>query len=106
MNVVLRPMTVADLDQVMKLEQAVFGAEAWSRQMLAAELEQQPVSRYYLVADDDGGIAGYAGLLGAGWQGDVVTLAVATDRWGEGIGAARLTGALTGAARRGWTEGF
>ena len=58
--------------------------------MLAGELEQQPASRYYLVAEDDGRIAGYAGLLGAGWQGDVLTLAVATDRWGRGIGSALL----------------
>jgi len=106
MKVVLRSMTEADLDQVMELEQAVFGAEAWSRQMLAAELKQQPASRYYLVADDDGGIAGYAGLLGAGWQGDVVTLAVASDRWGEGIGSALLEALLTEAARRGCTEVF
>jgi ribosomal-protein-alanine N-acetyltransferase len=87
MTVLLRPMTKADLDKVLELEQAVFRTEAWSRQMLAAELEQQPASRYYLVADDGGGIAGYAGLLGTGWQGDVVTLAVAADRWGEGIGS-------------------
>ena len=105
-KVALRPMTEADLDQVMELEQAVFGAEAWSRQMLVAELQQQPASRYYLVADDGDAIAGYAGLLGAGWQGDVVTLAVATDRWGEGIGSALLEALLTEAARRGCTEVF
>ena len=105
-DVVLRQMTEADLDHVIELEQTVFGADAWSRQMLAGELEQQPASRYYLVADDGGRIAGYAGLLGAGWQGDVVTLAVATDRWGEGIGSALLNALLTEAARRGCTEVF
>src|SRR5258708_7067027 len=105
-DVVLRQMTEADLDYVIELEQAVFGADAWSRQMLVGELEQQPASRYYLVADDGGRIAGYAGLLGAGWQGDVVTLAVATDRWGEGIGSALLDALLTQAARRGFTQVF
>ena len=105
-DVVLRQMTEADLDHVIEIEQAVFGADAWSRQMLAGELEQQPASRYYLVADDGGRIAGYAGLLGAGRQGDVVTLAVATDRWGEGIGSALLNALLTEAARRGCTEVF
>lgn len=105
-DIVLRPMTVADLDQVVQLEQAVFGAESWTRQMLAGELEQQPASRYYLVAEDDGQIAGYAGLLGAGWQGDVLTLAVAADRWGQGIGSALLKALLAEAARRGCTEVF
>lgn len=105
-GIVLRVMTMADLDEILELEQAVFGAEAWTRQMLAGELEQQPASRYYLIAEDDGGIAGYGGLLGAGWQGDVLTLAVATDRWGRGIGSALLRALLDEAARRGCTEVF
>jgi ribosomal-protein-alanine N-acetyltransferase len=99
-------MTAADLDEILELEQAVFGAEAWTRQMLAGELEQQPASRHYLVAEDDAGIAGYGGLLGAGWQGDVLTLAVATDRWGRGIGSALLRALLAEAVRRGCTEVF
>jgi len=105
-DVVLRPMTLADLEQVLELERAVFGEEAWTRQMLVGELEQQPASRYYLVADDAGRVAGYAGLLGAGWQGDVLTLAVATNRWGNGIGSALLEALLAEAARRGCTEVF
>ena len=35
----LRPMTSADLDHVLELELALFGEEAWSRQMLAGELD-------------------------------------------------------------------
>ena len=99
-------MTMADLEPILELEQAVFGTEAWTRQMLAGELEQQPASRYYLIAEDEGGIAGYAGLLGAGWQGDVLTLAVAVGRWGRGIGSALLRALLAEAARRGCTEVF
>jgi ribosomal-protein-alanine N-acetyltransferase len=106
LNVVLRPMTGADLDEVVSLEHQVFGAEAWTRQMLAGELEQQPASRYYLVADDDGQLAGYAGMLAAGWQADVVTVAVAADRWGRGIGSALLEALLAEAARRGCREVF
>jgi [ribosomal protein S18]-alanine N-acetyltransferase len=102
----LRPMTDADIDAVLDLEHDVFGAEAWSRQMLAGELAQQPASRYYLIAEEDGQVAGYAGLLGAGWQGDVLTLAVAAGRWGRGIGTALLRALLAEAARRGCTEVF
>jgi ribosomal-protein-alanine N-acetyltransferase len=101
-----RPMTTADLDTVLALEQELFGEEAWSRQMLAGELGQQPASRYYLVAEVDGKIVGYAGLLAAGGQGDVLTIAVATARWGHGIGTALLDRLLAEAARRGCAEVF
>lgn len=106
-SVRLRPMTEADIDPVLELEMEVFGQhESWSRQMLAGELAQQPASRYYLVAEDEKGIAGYGGLLGAGWQGDVLTLAVTTGRWGQGIGTALLRALLAEARRRGCTEVF
>lgn len=106
MTVALRQMTQVDLDAVLELEQAVFGEEAWTRQMLIGELDQQPASRYYLVAEIDGQLAGYAGLLGAGWQGDVLTLAVAAAHWGHGIGSALLEALLAEAARRGCAEVF
>ena len=102
----LRSMTPADLEAVLELEHALFGEEAWSRQMLEGQLAEQPRSRYYLVADDDGKLAGYAGLLVAGAQADVLTLAVAADRWGHGTGSALLEALLAEAARRGCTEIF
>jgi ribosomal-protein-alanine N-acetyltransferase len=102
----LRVMTSADLDAVLGLELALFGEESWSRQMLEAELAEQPRSRYYLIASDDGVITGYAGLLVAGAQADVLTLAVAADRWGQGTGAALLEALLAEAERRSCTEVF
>ena len=102
----LRVMTEADQPGVLILEDDLFGEEAWSGEMLAGELAQQPASRHYLVADDHGVIAGYGGLLAAGTQADVVTLAVARDRWGQGTGAALLTALLDEAARRGAVEVF
>lgn len=102
----LRPMTTADLDNVLGLELALFGEEAWSRQMLAGELGQQPASRYYLVAEDGGEIVGYAGLLAAGGQADILTIAVATSHWGQGIGSELLERLLAEAVRRGSAEVF
>lgn len=105
-GVEFRPMTTADLDGVLALELDLFGDEAWSRQMLVGELGQQPDSRYYLVAQEDGEIVAYAGLLAAGGQGDVLTIAVATARWGKGIGSALLERLLAEADRRGCSEVF
>jgi ribosomal-protein-alanine N-acetyltransferase len=106
MAATLRPMTTADIRAVLRLERQLFSDEAWSRAMLTGELAQQPRSRHYLVADDGGVLAGYAGLLAAGTQGDVLTLAVAADRWGQGTGSALLAALLAEAARRGCREVF
>jgi [ribosomal protein S18]-alanine N-acetyltransferase len=106
MTVPLRPMTPADMRAVLRLEQQLFGDEAWSRAMLAGELAQQPRSRHYLVAADGGVVTGYAGLLAAGTQADVLTLAVAARRWGQGTGSALLEALLAEAGRRGCREAF
>ena len=106
MSVVLRPMVGNDVPAVAKLEVALFGEEAWSPDMLASELAAEP-GKYYLVAAEEGVIAGYAGLLApGGGQADVLTVGVAHDRWGEGIGAALVESLLAEAGRRGCTEVF
>jgi ribosomal-protein-alanine N-acetyltransferase len=105
-SVALRQMTSGDLPDVVELERSVFGEEAWTTEMLLGELGQQPASRHYLVACDDGQIVGYAGLLGAGGQADVVTIAVATGRWGHGIGSALLEALIAEAKRRGCAKIF
>jgi len=106
MSVVLRPMVSGDVPAVVKLELALFGEEAWSPDMLAGELAEEP-GKYYLVAAEEDVIAGYAGLLArGGGQADVLTVGVARERWGEGIGAAMLENLLAEAGRRGCTEVF
>jgi ribosomal-protein-alanine N-acetyltransferase len=90
-----------DIHAVAAMEEALFGAEAWSPELLTTEVTADPASRYYIVADDDGVIAGYGGLLvQRGGQADVLTLAVAEHRWGEGIGGALLDGMRTTGIRR------
>jgi [ribosomal protein S18]-alanine N-acetyltransferase len=106
-GVAFREMTGADLPAVLELEHGLFGEEAWTEGMLASELAGVASGRYYLVAEDDGELAGYAGLLTpGGGQADVLTLAVAEQRWGHGIGAALLDALLSEAARRGCREVF
>jgi [ribosomal protein S18]-alanine N-acetyltransferase len=107
-GITLRALTPADLPAVLRLERALFGDEAWSEAMLTSELEGSAASgRYYLVAEDAGGLVGYAGLLSPdGSQADVLTMAVAEDRWGQRIGAMLLDSLVAEAARQGCTEVF
>jgi len=105
--VTLREMTAADLPAVLDLEHALFGDEAWTEGMLASELAGVASGRYYLVAEDAGGLVGYAGLLSPdGSQADVLTMAVAKDHWGQRIGAMLLDSLVAEAARQGCTEVF
>lgn len=100
-DVVLRPMTGADLPAVHRLEQALFPEDTWSEEMLRGELADQPRTRHYVVAETPGGdIVGYAGLAAAGGQADVQTIGVRADLRKSGIGAALLTELLDEAVRR------
>jgi ribosomal-protein-alanine N-acetyltransferase len=107
----LRAMVPADLADVMALEHELFPDDPWSAEMFAEEVSQPPGSRLYIVAEADGSAgvtAGYAGMMfvPGGAQADVLTIAVASEYWGRGVGSA-LLGALVQAARdRGCTEVF
>jgi ribosomal-protein-alanine N-acetyltransferase len=111
--VALRPMTSGDLPAVLDLERGLFGAEAWSREMLESELAEVPATRHYLVAVAPPGptgaadrVVGYAGLLTAGAQADVLTLAVAAGWQRRGTGTALLESLLAEACRRSCREVF
>jgi [ribosomal protein S18]-alanine N-acetyltransferase len=100
----LRPMTTADLADVVALERELFPEDPWTAQMFADEVVLPPEVRLYLVAEADAAaesaIAGYAGMLfvPGGLQADVLTIAVRESHWGLGTGSA-LLGALIAAAR-------
>lgn len=107
MSWTLRPATASDLAHIDALERATFPTDAWSRDMLAAELTGE--HRHYLVAVDDAdAVLGYAGLLapaGTG-QADVQTIAVAEHARRRGIGAALLDALLAEARSRAAAEVF
>ncbi|MEU5883661.1 ribosomal protein S18-alanine N-acetyltransferase [Spirillospora sp. NPDC047279] len=94
-------MTEADLPAVLVLERELFPEDAWSEEMLAGELADQPRTRHYVIAESgDGEIVGYAGLFAAGGQADVQTIGVSAAWRGAGIGAALLERLLDEAGRR------
>ncbi|WP_298226620.1 ribosomal protein S18-alanine N-acetyltransferase [Gryllotalpicola sp.] len=103
----LRPASSADLDEIMVIENTVFGLEAWSRQGFQAELESD-FGNYLVAVDDDGAVIGYVGLRvvpGSG-DGDIQTLAVAQTARGRGLGRGLLEAAHERAAELGVRQMF
>ena len=99
MTVRLRPMTTADLPAVLRLEEELFAPDTWTAAMYRDELAH-PDTRYYLVAEDDGAVVGYGGLIAYDDEAHIATLGVAAARQGEGIGARLLDALLAEADRR------
>ena len=114
----LREMAAGDLEAIARLESELFGAEAWSRDLLAAELAAShgPMAdRRYVVVDSQEGdgdgdadeaadraagagpngprILGYAGLYHAGGltSADLLTIATVPAARGRGIASLMLT---------------
>lgn len=98
-TVTLRDMDVADIPAVHELERRLFPVDAWPLQMFFDELAQRETRRY-LVAELDGGIVGYAGLMCIEPIADVQTIAVVPEQEGKGIGSALLTELIREGRRR------
>ncbi|MEZ0165040.1 ribosomal protein S18-alanine N-acetyltransferase [Kineococcus sp. LSe6-4] len=85
---VLREMRWWDVDDVHALETELFGRGAWSVEAFWGELAQP--NRCFLVAEEDGRVVGYGGIVVAGADADVQTVGVARDQQGRGTGRALL----------------
>ncbi|MBP3042850.1 ribosomal protein S18-alanine N-acetyltransferase [Arthrobacter jiangjiafuii] len=93
-------MTFDDIAAVDALEKALFPVDAWPLQMFYDELNQTDTRSYY-VAEADGTVVGYAGLMCVLPIADVQTIAVVPAAEGTGIGSALLTVLITEAKERG-----
>ena len=75
--------------------------------MFADELAMQGHGRHYVAAEEGTELVGYAGMmLPGGRQAEVLTLAVAAEQWGRGIGSALLADLLAEAAQHSCAEVF
>lgn len=99
MSVSLVPMRWWHIDEVMPLETALFGAEAWTEAILWSELAR-PGTRHFVVACAGGSPVGYAGLSIFDEEAHVQTIGVAVSHQGRGIGDLLLVDLLTAAAQR------
>lgn len=101
----LRPTTVADLDVIAALEAELFGAEAWSASLVAAELDA-PWTDYLVIVDETETIIAYAGVSvpAPGAPADIQTIAVRPEHRRAGHGRALLLALAEHAIQRGATE--
>ncbi|MFF5986376.1 ribosomal protein S18-alanine N-acetyltransferase [Prauserella flavalba] len=94
----LEPMRRKHIRRCVEIEKILFSGDSpWSAGAFHAELD---AGGHYLVAlDDDGEVAGYAGLALLGrpgdWETSVHTIGVLPDKQGHGIGTALLEALLT-----------
>lgn len=95
-SVTVRPLAPADLDAIMSIEEQSF-VQPWSRGLFSQELAQP--SRGYLVAEHDGDLVGYGGIMVVGDDAHLLTVAVDPHLRRGGI-ASRLMAALVALARR------
>lgn len=92
--ITLRPFEEADVAAVAALE-AACRPRPWSERIFADELAAE--NRIYLVAEEDGLVVGYAGVMLVGEEAHVTNLLVAPEHRRRGV-ATRLMSQLVRAA--------
>lgn len=100
MTFTLRDLEYEDIETLGRLERELFPTDAWPLEMFYAEFFQ-PDTRRYLVAEIDGEMVGYAGLMVIDTTADIQTIGVLPRVEGQGIGRVMLTELLDEAVRRG-----
>ncbi len=102
----IRIATESDLDQIMQIEKACFGNDAWSKSNMKSELLAPHTT--YVVAEEDNSLIGYAGLskLANSESADIQTIAVSDSHRGQGLGRALMESLLSYAREQGAKEVF
>lgn len=88
---VLRRATEADLTDVEAMERSCFASDPWPRRSFEAFLERS--SAEFVVAehpDGSGGVAGYAVVIHAADEAELLNIAVVDRLRGRGLGSALL----------------
>lgn len=94
-----------DVEVVLPIEVEVFaGDPPWTAELFWSELAGVPDTRWYVVAEIDGALAGYAGLLVGADTADVQTLAVAPPHQRRGVGSTLLDALIAESRARGARE--
>lgn len=91
----------ADLDALLELEADLFGADAWGRASMAAELADSGEGRVFLVAIVDGDVQGYAVARTGPGDADLLRVGVRPEHRRRGMATGLLGGVVTRAVADG-----
>jgi len=101
MEIRIRRLTLADLDEVMEIEPVAFGSHHWSRQSFTNELNN-PTGYYFAAcAPGNGRLLGYSGFWLIGEEAHITTLAVHPEVRRQHIGERLLLHDIAQAERVG-----
>lgn len=101
----VRDMASNDIARLVELDALLFGADAWSETAWWAELAERP-RRDYVVIVREATILAYGGLDIGTDSADVMTLAVAPEAQGQGLGRVLLAELEARAVARGMGAGL
>ncbi|EUJ42469.1 ribosomal protein S18-alanine N-acetyltransferase [Paenilisteria rocourtiae] len=98
-EVIFRQATVADVKSLLRIENAVF-TSPWSEKAFRNEFYTNQYA-YYLVAEQNEAVIGYAGVWLILDEGHITNIAVHPDYQGKGYGQALLAKLLDTATEKG-----
>lgn len=85
-NVKFREFTGLDLVTAVAMEKAVYGKFGWTAGQFKEEFAKAPKNAYYIAAEANGELIGYAGIYFLSEFADIHTITVAVDHRRKGIG--------------------
>ncbi|HRC40645.1 MAG: ribosomal protein S18-alanine N-acetyltransferase [Nostocoides sp.] len=102
MTLAMREIGWPDVPELLALDSMLFPSDAWPSASWWAELAARP-RRDYVLLHADGRVIGYAGLDHTGSVSDIMTVAVAPEAQGRGVGRMLLQELETRSIARGAT---
>ncbi|NLO10139.1 MAG: ribosomal protein S18-alanine N-acetyltransferase [Clostridiales bacterium] len=97
----IRDMTVADVDGVYEIEKETF-SDPWSKASFLESIAEP--NNHYLVAIMEGSVVGYCGYWGIAGEGYIYNVAVKASHLRQGVGLRMLEELIMQAVSRGITS--
>ena len=85
-NVKFREFTAIDLVPATAMEKAVYGKSGWTAAQFKEEFAKAPKNAYYIAAESNGELIGYAGIYFLSEFADIHTITVSPEYRRKGIG--------------------
>lgn len=92
-SIKIAPMEQTDINDIIAIEEASYGAHHWSKDSFYAELTNS-IARYFVAKDENGTVMGYVGSWFIIEEAHITNISVSPNYRGKGIGEALLYGVI------------